>query len=254
MYTTKSGDTWDVIAREVYGSEYNADVLMAANPQEIDTFLFNAGVELNTPALEEERDGLMPPWKYEASYDRDKTAGAGCALQQLPFCRAGGRRHREPDLHRQRGGQQRQHRHHHQRAGQEMAAGLDAGKGRDAAGACSRLQLGTAGPAEHHGVRIVRAGRCELFGRADDLAGGRREQAQRQRLFGAGAGRDLEEHQHQAYRRKDRRAVRPCVHLRCRRLRHRVRRAGRHGQQLLQQPVQKLRTYPESVRPAAVGV
>ena len=22
MYTTKSGDTWDVIAKEVYGSEY----------------------------------------------------------------------------------------------------------------------------------------------------------------------------------------------------------------------------------------
>ena len=61
MYTTKSGDTWDVIAKEVYGSEYHADVLMAANPQEIDTFIFNAGVE--------ERDGLMPPWKYEASYD-----------------------------------------------------------------------------------------------------------------------------------------------------------------------------------------
>lgn len=69
MYTTKSGDTWDVIAKEVYGSEYHADVLMAANPQEIDTFIFNAGVELNTQALEEERDGLMPPWKYEASYD-----------------------------------------------------------------------------------------------------------------------------------------------------------------------------------------
>ena len=33
------------------------------------TFLDYAGVELNTPALEEERDGLMPPWKYEASYD-----------------------------------------------------------------------------------------------------------------------------------------------------------------------------------------
>lgn len=69
MYKTKSGDTWDVIAKEVYGSEYHADVLMAANPQEIDTFIFNAGVELSTPALEEERDGLMPPWKYEASYD-----------------------------------------------------------------------------------------------------------------------------------------------------------------------------------------
>ena len=24
MYTTKSGDTWDVIAKEVYGSEYHA--------------------------------------------------------------------------------------------------------------------------------------------------------------------------------------------------------------------------------------
>ena len=32
MYTTKSGDTWDVIAKEVYGSEYHADALMAANP------------------------------------------------------------------------------------------------------------------------------------------------------------------------------------------------------------------------------
>ena len=42
MYTTKSGDTWDVIAKEVYGSEYHADALMAAN---------------------------LPPWKYEAQYE-----------------------------------------------------------------------------------------------------------------------------------------------------------------------------------------
>lgn len=67
-YTTKSGDTWDVIAKEVYGSEYNADILMSANPEYIDTFIFHAGVELSTPALEEKRDGLLPPWKYEASY------------------------------------------------------------------------------------------------------------------------------------------------------------------------------------------
>lgn len=68
-YTTKSGDTWDVIAKQVYGSEYHADILMAANPQQIDTFLFEAGVVLATPVLEEERDGLLPPWKYEASYE-----------------------------------------------------------------------------------------------------------------------------------------------------------------------------------------
>ena len=83
MYTTKSGDTWDVIAKEVYGSEYHADVLMAANPQEIDTFIFNAGVELNTPALEEERDGLKPTTTYEESYEKLKKSGQACALQQL---------------------------------------------------------------------------------------------------------------------------------------------------------------------------
>lgn len=69
MYITKSGDTWDSIAKEVYGSEYRADVLMAANHDHIGTFLFSAGTALNTPALEEERDGLLPPWKYEANYD-----------------------------------------------------------------------------------------------------------------------------------------------------------------------------------------
>ena len=50
-YTTKSGDTWDVIAKQVYGSEYHADILMAANPQQIDTFLFEAGVVLATPVF-----------------------------------------------------------------------------------------------------------------------------------------------------------------------------------------------------------
>lgn len=65
-YKTKSGDTWDVIAKQVYGSEYHADVLMAANPEHIETLFFNAGVELSTPALKEVRDGLLPPWKFEA--------------------------------------------------------------------------------------------------------------------------------------------------------------------------------------------
>lgn len=68
-YITKSGDTWDMIAKEVYGSEYHADILMAANAAHIETFIFQAGVELSTPALEEERNGLLPPWKYEANYD-----------------------------------------------------------------------------------------------------------------------------------------------------------------------------------------
>ena len=42
-YITKSGDTWDMIAKEVYGSEYHADVLMAANAAHIETFIFQPG-------------------------------------------------------------------------------------------------------------------------------------------------------------------------------------------------------------------
>jgi len=68
-YTTKSGDTWDKISKEVYGTEYHADILMAANPAQIGTFIFEAGVELSTPGFVEERDGLLPPWKFEADYE-----------------------------------------------------------------------------------------------------------------------------------------------------------------------------------------
>lgn len=67
-YITKSGDTWDKIAREVYGSEYHADVLMAANHPHIETFIFSAGVELSVPALQVEMGGNLPPWKYEAAH------------------------------------------------------------------------------------------------------------------------------------------------------------------------------------------
>ena len=66
MYVTKSGDTWDMIAKEVYGDELRADVLMKANRNHIETFIFESGVELVTPDLVEERDGSLPPWKYEA--------------------------------------------------------------------------------------------------------------------------------------------------------------------------------------------
>lgn len=68
-YLTKSGDTWDIIAKEVYGNEYMAGALMAANPKQIGTFMFSSGVELTTPEVETERDGNLPPWKYEAHYD-----------------------------------------------------------------------------------------------------------------------------------------------------------------------------------------
>lgn len=65
-YTTKSGDTWDSVAREVYGSEYHADALMEANRAVLDVFVFGAGTVLSVPALTAAQEGLLPPWKCEA--------------------------------------------------------------------------------------------------------------------------------------------------------------------------------------------
>ncbi len=66
MYTTKSGDTWDIIAKEVYDDEYYAGKLMEANPKLINVFIFSAGEVLETPEFDEEKDGTLPPWKFEA--------------------------------------------------------------------------------------------------------------------------------------------------------------------------------------------
>lgn len=64
VYRTKSGDTWDTIAREVYGDEYKAGVLMEANRGHIGVFQFSAGVELTTPEVEtaDTAAGTVP-WK-----------------------------------------------------------------------------------------------------------------------------------------------------------------------------------------------
>ena len=63
MYTTKAGQQWDEIALEVYGDDIHADILMQANPQELGTFQFPAGVTLNIPELTEEQNTQLPPWR-----------------------------------------------------------------------------------------------------------------------------------------------------------------------------------------------
>lgn len=65
-YTTKSGDTWDLIALKVYGSELKADWLMQNNLEHIRTVRFDSGVVLSTPDLPDEKSGDLPPWKAGA--------------------------------------------------------------------------------------------------------------------------------------------------------------------------------------------
>ncbi len=62
-YTTKQGDTWDNIALKVYGEERHASYLMQNNYACLDILVFSSGTILNTPALLEELDGELPPWR-----------------------------------------------------------------------------------------------------------------------------------------------------------------------------------------------
>lgn len=50
-YLTISGDTWDLIAKKVYGDDHAFEILMDANQKHIDTMIFRAGVILQIPSL-----------------------------------------------------------------------------------------------------------------------------------------------------------------------------------------------------------
>ncbi len=62
-YSTISGQTWDMISKEVYGTELKVGVLMEANPKLLDIFIFPANVKLNVPEVDEENT-VLPPWRW----------------------------------------------------------------------------------------------------------------------------------------------------------------------------------------------
>ena len=61
-YVTKSGDCWDSIAYEVYGSCKYVEDLINANREHIETFIFSAGVTLKVPQVEKSKSQTKPPW------------------------------------------------------------------------------------------------------------------------------------------------------------------------------------------------
>lgn len=64
-YTTKQGDTFDIIALQQYNDEFQASVLMQANPTHISTVIFPAGIILTIPDIEDEAASTLPPWKRD---------------------------------------------------------------------------------------------------------------------------------------------------------------------------------------------
>lgn len=65
-YTTIQGQTWDIIALEVYRSEFYAGYLMSQNGKALNYFIFPEGVILNIPELpESEATVEQPDWRSE---------------------------------------------------------------------------------------------------------------------------------------------------------------------------------------------
>ena len=66
-YTTKSGDMWDLIAYKQLGSSSYTDLLINANLQYRETYLFHSGVVLELPEIKTPVNNRLPPWKWKRS-------------------------------------------------------------------------------------------------------------------------------------------------------------------------------------------
>lgn len=62
VYTTISGDIWDRIAKEVYGSETYTSFLMQNNQHLLNYFVFPEGVQLAILDLPKAAENL-PDWR-----------------------------------------------------------------------------------------------------------------------------------------------------------------------------------------------
>lgn len=62
-YKTIQGDTWDMIAKNVYGGEKYLDYLMQNNFPLLDYLIFPAGIVLKVPELERKSDLDLPEWR-----------------------------------------------------------------------------------------------------------------------------------------------------------------------------------------------
>jgi len=63
QYTTVQGDTWDIIAKKVYGNEKYAGYLMENNRLLLEYMIFPGGITLDIPELTEETDPDLTIWR-----------------------------------------------------------------------------------------------------------------------------------------------------------------------------------------------
>ncbi|HJB94857.1 MAG TPA: tail protein X [Candidatus Mediterraneibacter intestinigallinarum] len=68
-YNTIQGDTWDLIAYKLFGSEKYMKNLIEANWPLLDVLIFPSGIELTVPDLPEEQDDDLPFWRNDGEVD-----------------------------------------------------------------------------------------------------------------------------------------------------------------------------------------
>lgn len=62
VYTTDSGDTWDLISYKVYGNSNQIEELYSANPKLLRVVIFEAGVDIICPDILATSGGDLPQW------------------------------------------------------------------------------------------------------------------------------------------------------------------------------------------------
>jgi len=63
-YTALAGETWDIVALKVWGSEKLCHLLMGANPHLLDKAIFKGGELLTIPDLpEKSQTPPSAPWR-----------------------------------------------------------------------------------------------------------------------------------------------------------------------------------------------
>lgn len=66
-YTTQDGDTFDLLTLDMYNDERLAHYIIEYNPDYADVIVFEGGVQLKLPVVEEaETSETVPPWRATA--------------------------------------------------------------------------------------------------------------------------------------------------------------------------------------------
>lgn len=63
IYVTVQGDTWDEISYNAYGSSDYIGLLMQANYNLLDVFIFSAGIEISIPEITDDDTEDIPDWR-----------------------------------------------------------------------------------------------------------------------------------------------------------------------------------------------